>query len=96
MARMFDRSHRRRARLARETRFNIENLERRQVMAANLVASLMPDGVLRVEGTPARDWIEVRQAGGQISVTGAAISVTRMPGNPPRRMPSSRICSTRF
>lgn len=75
MARMFDRSHRRRARLARETRLNIENLERRQVMAANLVASLVPDGVLRVEGTSARDWIEVRQAGGQISVTGAAIAV---------------------
>ena len=49
----------------------IESLENRQMMAANLTASLT-SGVLSIDGTHQGDTIVVRQIGNQISIDGVA------------------------
>lgn len=53
-------------------RLGIETLERRELMASQLTASLA-GGVLRVEGTEGADTIRVLQQNDQIRVEGAAI-----------------------
>lgn len=58
-------------------RLGIQDLESRQVMAANLTATLTTaDGVLRIEGTEAADNIAVFHEQGQIRVEGVNIRVT--------------------
>ncbi len=45
-------------------RLGIEHLETRELMAANITASLLPSGTLRIEGTDAADKIHVLQSDG--------------------------------
>src|SRR5687768_15601272 len=54
----------------------LEGLESRQLMAANLTATLNTgDKILRIEGTTGNDSIVVRNQGGQVSVNGITIQV---------------------
>lgn len=65
-------SSRRRARQRKQ--LLLESLESRQLMVANLTATLVGD-VLQVEGTEAADVIDIRQDAGQLRVVGATVQV---------------------
>lgn len=56
------------------TRLGVEGLECRDLMAANVTATLA-GGLLRVEGTEAADQIRVRVVADQIMVDGFPITV---------------------
>src|SRR5690348_10853913 len=53
-------------------RLGIEALERRDLLASSLTASLS-SGLLRIEGTPAADLIRIVQTNDRISIDGIAI-----------------------
>jgi Ca2+-binding RTX toxin-like protein len=57
----------------RRPRLDIELLERRDLLAAQVSASLLGGGVLSVQGTPGNDSILLRQDAGKISVVGVPI-----------------------
>lgn len=75
-------------RLSRLSR--VEALERREMMAANLMADLYSNGVLRIEGTERSDTIVVRQINNQISVDGINI---RFNGSNVARVNASQVSS---
>jgi uncharacterized protein with LGFP repeats len=52
---------------------SLESLESRELMAANLTASLLPGGVLHIEGTERADQIRVVQTGSELKVEGFSI-----------------------
>lgn len=54
-------------------RLSLESLENRQLMAANITATLS-DGVLSVKGTPRNDVIIMRQIGNTLSIDGVSIN----------------------
>jgi len=55
----------------------IETVEQRIVLAANVTASLAASGVLTIEGTTSDDHITVSESNGMISVSGVQITVGR-------------------
>jgi hypothetical protein len=86
-------------------KLRMESLERREVMAANVTATLAPDGLLQIEGTPRDDVIVVSQVNGQISVSGVrgtfaasrvkAVDVVGLEGNDEIRL-DSEAWNTQF
>jgi hypothetical protein len=55
---------------------HLERLEGRSCMAASVVASLTPQGVLQVEGTTGNDNIVVALSGSQVTVSGVSTKFT--------------------
>lgn len=60
-------------------RLSFDTLERRDLMAASLAATLSSDGLLQIEGTEGADRILVRQDNGQISVNGISVAYNGSP-----------------